>query len=190
MPFISFSYLVLLARTSSTLWNRSGEGTFLSVSAISGEVFRLSPLSLTLTVGFCRAFIRLRKFNCTPTFLNDFTIKVYWGFPNAFSTSNHVVFVFYCLVIVQLLSRVWLLWPHGLQLARLPCPSLSPRVCLNSCPLSRWCHSTVLSSIAPFSSCFQSVYSLNNVYYVVGFPSGSGSKESTCSAGDPGLIHG
>ena len=159
------------------------------VSAISGEVFSLSPLSLTLTVGFCRAFIRLRKFHSIPTLLNDFTIKVYWGFPNAFSTSNHVVFVFYCLGVVQLLSRVWLLWPHGLQLARLPCPSLSPRVCLNSCPLSRWCHSTVLSSVAPFS-CFQSVYSLNNVYYVVCFPSGSGSKESTCNAGDPGLIHG
>ena len=35
----------------------------------------------------------------------------------------------------------------GLQHARLPCPSLSPRVCLNSCPLSRWCHPTVSSSI-------------------------------------------
>ena len=32
------------------------------------------------------------------------------------------------------------LWPHGLQYTRLPCPSLSPRVCLNSCPLSQWCH--------------------------------------------------
>ena len=35
------------------------------------------------------------------------------------------------------------LWPHGLQHARLPCPSLSPRVCSNSCPLSWWCHPTV-----------------------------------------------
>ena len=32
------------------------------------------------------------------------------------------------------------LWPHGLQLTRLPCPSLSPRVCSNSCPLSQWCY--------------------------------------------------
>ena len=32
-------------------------------------------------------------------------------------------------------------WPHGLQHARLPRPSLSPRVCLNSSPLSGWCHS-------------------------------------------------
>ena len=32
------------------------------------------------------------------------------------------------------------LWPHGLQHTRLPCPSLSPRVCSNSCPLNQWCH--------------------------------------------------
>ena len=36
---------------------------------------------------------------------------------------------------------------------RLPCPSPSPRACSNSCPLSRWCHPTVSSSVAPFSSC-------------------------------------
>ena len=40
------------------------------------------------------------------------------------------------------------LQPHGLQHARLPCPSLSPRVCSNSCPLSQWCHSTISSSIS------------------------------------------
>ena len=42
------------------------------------------------------------------------------------------------------------LQPHGLQRARLPCPSLPPRVCSNSCPLSQWCHPTILSSIVPF----------------------------------------
>ena len=41
------------------------------------------------------------------------------------------------------------LWPHGLQHARLPCPSLSPGVCSNSCPLSRWCYPTISSSVAP-----------------------------------------
>ena len=44
------------------------------------------------------------------------------------------------------------LWPHGLGHTRLPCPSLSPRVCLNSHPLSQWCHPTISSSVAPFSS--------------------------------------
>ena len=40
--------------------------------------------------------------------------------------------------------------PHGLQHARLPC-SPSPRACSNSCPLSRWCHSTMSSFVIPFS---------------------------------------
>ena len=48
------------------------------------------------------------------------------------------------------------LWPHGLQHARLPCPSPSPRVCSNSCPLTWWCHPTISSSVVPFSSCLQS----------------------------------
>ena len=48
------------------------------------------------------------------------------------------------------------LWPHGLQHARLPCPSPTPRVYSNSCPLSRWCHPTISSSVVPFSSCPQS----------------------------------
>ena len=38
------------------------------------------------------------------------------------------------------------LQPHGLQHAMLPCPSPAPRVYSNSCPLSRWCHPTILSS--------------------------------------------
>ena len=45
------------------------------------------------------------------------------------------------------------LWSLELQDARLPCPSLSPWVCSNSCPLSQWCHPTISSSVAPFSSC-------------------------------------
>ena len=48
------------------------------------------------------------------------------------------------------------LWPHGLQHARLPCPSLSPRAYSNPRPLSQWCHPTVSSSVIPFSSCPQS----------------------------------
>ena len=48
------------------------------------------------------------------------------------------------------------LWPYELQHARLPCPSPSPRVCSNSCPLSQWWHPTIPSSAPPFSSCLQS----------------------------------
>ena len=46
--------------------------------------------------------------------------------------------------------------PHGLQHSRLPCPSPTPRVYSNLCPLSRWCYSTISSSVDPFSSCLQS----------------------------------
>ena len=42
--------------------------------------------------------------------------------------------------------------PHGLQQTRSPCPSPTPRVYSNSCPLSRWCHPTTSSSVVPFSS--------------------------------------
>ena len=48
------------------------------------------------------------------------------------------------------------LQPHGLQYSRLPCPSPTPRIYPNSCPLSRWCHPTISSSVIPFSSCLQS----------------------------------
>ena len=59
-----------------------------------------------------------------------------------------------------LLFSCWVMFdslrPHGLQHARLPSPSLSSRVCSNSCPLSRWCHPTITSSVPPFSSHLQS----------------------------------
>ena len=45
---------------------------------------------------------------------------------------------------------------HGLQHSRLTCLSPTPRACSNSCPLSRWCHPTISSSVVPFSSCLQS----------------------------------
>ena len=48
------------------------------------------------------------------------------------------------------------LWPHGLQHARFHCPSLSPKVCLNSCPLSQWWYLPISSSATSFSFCFQS----------------------------------
>ena len=48
------------------------------------------------------------------------------------------------------------LWPHGLQHARLPCPSPTPGAYSNSCPLSRWWHPTISSSVVPFSNHLQS----------------------------------
>ena len=45
---------------------------------------------------------------------------------------------------------------HGLQQARRPCPSPTPRACSNSCPLNQWCHPIISSSVILFSSCLQS----------------------------------
>ena len=49
------------------------------------------------------------------------------------------------------------LQPHGWQDSRPPCPSPTPRVYSNSCPLGQWCHPAISSSVVPFSSCPQSV---------------------------------
>ena len=49
------------------------------------------------------------------------------------------------------------LWSHELQHARSPCPSPTPRVHSNPCPLNQWCHPTISSSVIPFSSCHQSL---------------------------------
>ena len=59
------------------------------------------------------------------------------------------------LIVVQLTSRVWFLWPHRGQHARLLCPLLSPRVCSNSCPLHQWYYLPI-SSFAALFFCLQS----------------------------------
>ena len=62
--------------------------------------------------------------------------------------------VWYCCCSDAVMSDS--LQPHGLQHARLPCSSLSPGVWSDSCPLSQWCHPTISSFVASFSSCPQS----------------------------------
>ena len=49
------------------------------------------------------------------------------------------------------------LWPHESQHTRPPCPSPTPGLHSNSCPLSQWCHPAISSSVFPFSSCPQSL---------------------------------
>ena len=65
---------------------------------------------------------------------------------------GYVSLKFNCMCVyissVQLLSCVW---PHESQHARPPCPSPTPRVYSNSCPLSQWCHPAISSSVIPFS---------------------------------------
>ena len=57
---------------------------------------------------------------------------------------------------VQSLSHVRLFATPWMQHARPPCPSPTPRVYSNSCPLSQWCHPANLSSVIRLSSCLQS----------------------------------
>ena len=72
------------------------------------------------------------------------------------------------------------LWPYGLQHTRLPCPSLSSRVCSNSCSLSRWCHPTISSSVTHFS-CHQSFPASGSFPVSWLFASGSQSNGASAS---------
>ena len=74
------------------------------------------------------------------------------------------------------------LWPHGLQHTRLPCPSPTPGAYSNSCPLSRWCHPTISSSVIPFSSRLQSFLASGSFQMSQFFPSGGQSIGVSASA--------
>ena len=76
------------------------------------------------------------------------------------------------------------LWPHGLQHARLPCPSPTPRACSNSCPLSQWCHPTISSFAVPFSSHLQSFPASGSFPMSQFFASGDQSIGVSASASD------
>ena len=79
---------------------------------------------------------------------------------------NHMVYfcsAYFCHLSILLYRSVLIsvtqsnsLWPRGLQHARLPCPSPTPIVHSHSCPLSRWCHPAISSSVIPFSFRLQS----------------------------------
>ena len=74
------------------------------------------------------------------------------------------------------------LQPHGLQHARLPCPSPTPRTCSNSCPSSRCCHPTISSSVVPFSFCLQSFPASGSLPMSQFFTSGGRSIGASASA--------
>ena len=70
--------------------------------------------------------------------------------------------------------------PHGLQHTRPPCSSPTPRACSNSCPMSRWCHLTISSSLIPFS-CLQSFPVSGSFPVSQFFPSGGQSIGASAS---------
>ena len=71
---------------------------------------------------------------------------------------------------------------HGLQHARLPCLSPTPRACSKSCPSSQWCHPTISSSVIPLSSCLQSFQASGSFPVSQFFKSGGQSIEVSASA--------
>ena len=83
---------------------------------------------------------------------------------------------------VQFSHSVMTLWPHGLQQARFPCPSSTPRACSNSCTLSQWCHPTISASVVPFSFCLKSFPASVSVQMSQLFPSGGQSVGVLASA--------
>ena len=72
--------------------------------------------------------------------------------------------------------------PHGLQHTRPPCPSPTPGVSSNSCPLSQWCHPTIWSSVVPFSSYLQSFPASGSFPMIQFFTSGGQSIRVSASA--------
>ena len=72
--------------------------------------------------------------------------------------------------------------PHELQHTRPPCPSPTPGVYPNSCPLSQWCHPAISSSVVPFSSCPQSFLALGSFPMSQFFTSGGQSIGVSASA--------
>ena len=85
------------------------------------------------------------------------------------------IYIFAFLVYLHLsvqFSRSFMyesLWPHGLQHARLLCPSPTPGACSDSCPLSRWCHPTISSSVVPSPPTFNRSQHQGLFQWVVSF---------------------
>ena len=94
-------------------------------------------------------------------------------FFNLFIFDWKIIAFQYCVQFSSVAQLCPTLWPHELQYARLPCPSPTPRVYSNSCPLSQWCHPTISSSVVPFSSCLQSFPASGSFQMSLFFTSGS-----------------
>ena len=93
----------------------------------------------------------------TLPYLRDAVLVSYAQSDTALNGCLVTVYYIYTYVSVQLSRSVVSdsLRPHEPQHARPPCPSPTPGVYPNPCPLSRWCHPTISSSVVPFSSCPQ-----------------------------------
>ena len=110
---------------------------------------KVTILKNTVTNLYCKWFLCMSVSHYTT---NHYTT----GFLKASITLTISVYVIDVLLLFSCSFVSNSLQPYGLQHARLPCHSLSPRVYSDSCPLSRWCHQTISFSVTSFSSCPQS----------------------------------
>ena len=106
---------------------------------------------------FCSAFLSL-YLNWNSTLGPSYVIPKLTPLNSSFHDSGSIFYIYIHVMSVQFRHSVMSdsLRPHGLQHARFPCPSPTPRACSNSCASSWWWHATISSSIVPFSSCLQS----------------------------------
>ena len=109
-----------------------------------------SPFQPRVHVSVWRSFSLLS----TETQAMTFSVLFCWFWSTAIPTQGSVQFSHS--VVSDCLQ------PHRLQRTRLPCPSVSPEACSNSCLLTWWCHPTSSSFVAPFSSCPQSFPALRS----------------------------
>ena len=130
--------------------------------------------AIFIGIGSCIAFLilLLLPILCGSVFLKCPSFGAYW---QGLDTS-HTFLLFSCSVVSDFLQR------HGLQHARLPCPSLSPVTCSYSYPLSWRRHPAISSSVIPFSSCLQSFPASGSFQMSQFFTSGGQCIEVSASA--------
>ena len=126
---------------------------------VFSHLYTLVQVNLPLEVTHPAFLFHWKIFFCK----DPFKSHCYYSYlPKIHSTSLQLLLslTFYCLLFIfQSLNCVCLFsTPWTEAHTRLPCPSLSPRVCSNSCPLSQWCYLTFSSAATPFSSCLYLIF--------------------------------
>ena len=163
-PFIVSVQLLSRVRLFSTPWTAACQASLSFTS--SWSLLNSTPLSQwcypTNSSSVIPFSLLPSVFPSIRVFSNESALRIrwpnYWSFSFSISPSDEYSGLI-SFQSVQFSHSVMSdsLWPHELQHTRAPCPSLTPGVYPNLCPLSQWCHPAISSSVVPFSSCPQSL---------------------------------